>query len=139
MMKAGTYYVGDLCYVLHAEWYEVCGHICAGFGTGDGDFTLKPGEFTLKSGVKFACYSTMYGDGTYEGNGHEFGVDSGTLGCVLLSDIDLKNVDNYVTQGAVFKFSNDFNTFANDGVITFGHVTIDTNDDEVIDDDEISE
>lgn len=24
MMKAGTYYVGDLCYVLHEDWDEVC-------------------------------------------------------------------------------------------------------------------
>ena len=23
-MKAGNYYIGDLCYVLHDEWNEVC-------------------------------------------------------------------------------------------------------------------
>ena len=28
-MKAGTYYIGDLCYVMHKEWDEVCM-----FGTG---------------------------------------------------------------------------------------------------------
>ena len=25
MFPAGKYYVGDLCYVMHDEWDEVCG------------------------------------------------------------------------------------------------------------------
>ena len=24
MMRSGTYYVGDLCYVMHPQWDEVC-------------------------------------------------------------------------------------------------------------------
>ena len=128
MMKAGTYYVGDLCYVMHAEWDEVCGFICS-------DTELTEGEFTLKSGVKFACYGTMYGDGWYHAGNYSFGVDSGTLGCILLSDIDLTNPDNNVTLGSIIKFDDDFETSNVDGVISIGHLNIDTDEAEVIDED----
>ena len=99
-LPAGKYYVGDLCYVLHDEWDEVC------------DLTIKENEcingvFTLKNGTQFALYGTAYGDGGYyDTGGREYGVDSGTLGCVLVSKIDTKNKDNDLSDGNIIRFRN---------------------------------
>jgi hypothetical protein len=120
MMKAGTYYVGDLCYVLHDEWDEVCELIIK-------DGVCLDGEFTLKDGRRFAIYSTAYGDGTYlDQSGNEYGVDAGSIGCILLSDINLESEGNFLTGGNVVPFENDFHTDEEDGRIMFGSLIIDT-------------
>lgn len=120
MMKAGKYWIGDLCYVMHEEWDEVCAI------TMSHDECLK-GEFTLKNGVTFAMYNTAYGDGCYDG----FSVDSGTIGCVLLEDIDVSNANNCIGSGKILVFENDFETWSDDGLICFGDVIrIDTEADD---------
>ena len=120
MMKAGTYYVGDLCYVLHDEWDEVCELIIK-------DNICLDGEFTLKDGRRFAIYSTAYGDGTYlDQSGNEYGVDAGSIGCILLSDINLESEGNFLTGGNIVPFENDFHTDEEDGRIMFGSLIIDT-------------
>lgn len=117
MMPAGRYYIGDLCYVMHNEWEEVCEL------TINGDSWID-GEFTLKDGRKFAIYSTKYGDGYYEG----IGVDSGTIGCILVSDIDTKCSENRIDLGRQVDFPRIFETASHDGEIFFGEVHIDTGD-----------
>ena len=120
MMKAGTYYVGDLCYVLHDEWDEVCELIIK-------DGVCLDGEFTLKDGRRFAMYGTAYGDGTYrDQSGNEYGVDAGSIGCILLSDINLESEGNFLTGGNVVPFESDFYTDEEDGRIVFGSLIIDT-------------
>ena len=58
-MPAGTYYIGDLCYVFDDnEWDEVLSHIIKGN-------SCINGEFTLADGRKFASYTTKWGDGEY--------------------------------------------------------------------------
>jgi hypothetical protein len=116
-MKAGKYYIGDLCYVMHNEWQEVC------------DLTLTPnypneGVFTLKNGKQFAIFSTAYGDGSYlDQNGREYAVDSGTIGCILVDDLteeiryDLANVVDLKTS---------FKPWSDGGTIHFREVSIDT-------------
>lgn len=129
-MPAGKYYVGDLCYVLHDEWDEVCEII---FNTPEPHGVLD-GEFTLKDGRRFAIYSTFYGDGTYFDNyGREYGVDAGSIGCILLDDIDLGNTDNFLDGGNVVEFTDTFETGGgrftsngNKGIIKFGLVEVDT-------------
>ena len=124
MMKAGTYYLGDLCYVLHDEWDEVCSIIID-------DNRCLDGEFTLKDGRRFAIYGTAYGDGTYKDqSGNEYGVDSGSIGCILLSDIDLDSEGNFLTGGNIVPFGNDFYTGEQDGKIMFGSLSIDTDPEE---------
>lgn len=126
-MPAGKWWIGDLCYVLHAEWDEYC------------DITIKEtcleGEFVLADGRRFATYSTAYGDGTYDG----ISVDSGTIGCILLSDIDLTNPENCITLGRVVEFNKPFTTSALGGAIRFGDVSIDTGSDSYYEDDEDDE
>ena len=69
MMKAGTYWIGDLCYVMHDEWDEVCNITISGH-------SVKDGEFKLADGREFATYCTAYGDGMYsDQDGNVYGVD----------------------------------------------------------------
>ena len=66
-MPAGRYYVGDLCYVMHDVWDEVCDLVFPYDGRG------VYGKFKLKDGREFAVYSTAYGDGTYyDGMGRKY-------------------------------------------------------------------
>jgi len=120
MMQAGEYYVGDLCYVLHERWDEVCGLIIK-------DNKCLDGEFELADGTKFAIYGTKYGDGTYFDQGdNEYWVDAGSIGCVLMKDIALSVEGNQTMGGRIVDFQNDFTTSSSDGVIKFGSVHIDT-------------
>ena len=122
MMKAGTYYVGDLCYVMHEDWDEVCAL------TINGNRAIG-GEFNLKDGRRFAIYNTMYGDGTYHDQyNNEYWVDSGSIGCILLDDIKLSNMQNNLKGGAIHKFDTSFYTGEMDGKIMFHKVSIDTDD-----------
>lgn len=117
-MKAGKYYVGDLCYVMDNDWDEVC------------DLTIDchevlSGEFNMKDGRRFAVFTTMYGDGTYRDDfGRKYPVDSGSIGCILLDNITMKNAD--IAYGQIIEFDKDFNCGYEDGVIYFGKVRIDT-------------
>jgi hypothetical protein len=120
MMKAGTYYVGDLCYVLHERWDEVCELIIEGNRCLDG-------EFNLKDGTRFAIYGTAYGDGNYfDQNGKSYDVDAGSIGCVLLDNIDLTNNENFLSGGNVHTFDTSFYTGTMDGKIMFHTLSIDT-------------
>ena len=131
MMKAGTYYVGDLCYVMNdEEWREVCDL------TTSGNECLE-GEFQLADGRRFAMYGTKFGDGTYRDfeRLYEFSVDSGTIGCILLSDIKANKYDDIEQLGAVITFQSDFVTGGGnnekdwEGVIQFGRIGIETDPD----------
>lgn len=124
MMEAGRYYVGDLCYVLHEVWDEVCDL------TFDKEGRMLDGEHYLKDGRKFALYSTKYGDGTYyDTKGRKYLVDAGCIGCILEDEIDLKNKDNDTDGGNIIDFDRDFVTGDNNGKLLFGPVYIETGDD----------
>ena len=120
-MKSGTYYLGDLCYVLNdSTWSEVCSLVLNGNSVVDG-------EFNLPDGRRFAMYSTAYGDGTYEDQeGSEYCVDSGSIGCILLDDVDRDDWVEQITGGATVHFPEPFTTGAQDGVIQIGEYLIDT-------------
>lgn len=124
-MQAGTYWIGDLCYVMHGEWKEVCSLIIQ-----DGD--VLDGEFNLADGRRFAIYSTAYGDGEYRTNtGASLGVDAGSIGCIRLEDIDQTDSSNMIKLGTIVEFDTKFKTSGYtesrhdwDGVIKIGHVEI---------------
>lgn len=117
-MPAGRYYVGDLCYVMHDVWDEVCDLMFPYDGRG------VYGKFKLKDGREFAVYSTMYGDGTYyDGSGRKYWVDAGVIGCILESDIRDPAPSN---GGNYIDFARNFKTGEDGGVIRFGNVYIDT-------------
>ncbi len=127
MMPAGKYYVGDLCYVMDdKEWNQVCKVTIVGN-------KCLEGEFNLADGRRFAMYGTAWGDGCYlDQFGKEYCVDSGTIGCILLSDVQAEKYDDIERLGAIVTFNNDFETSGclrgrdSDGNIIFGHIRIDT-------------
>lgn len=126
MMPAGKYYIGDLCYVMDAEWTEVCSITINGNACLDG-------EFALADGRRFASYGTMYGDGVYESNiGTQHSVDAGLIGCIRVEDIrDTRYPASKLMQlGAVVDFPGSFETKEENGIIVFGHVQIDTGSEE---------
>ena len=126
MLPAGKYYIGDLCYVMHKEWDEVCGL----FFKGRTDHGCNQGEFMLADGRRFACYNTRWGDGTYFDEArNRYSVDAGCIGCILVSDISIDDANN-IGSGNVHEMTRDFNTSNEDGILTFGHVIINTDNDD---------
>ena len=76
------YYVGDLCYVMHDEWGEICDLAFERDGV--------EGKHQLADGRKFAIYGTAHGDGTYFDSydlDRTYSVDSGTVGIIEVKDI----------------------------------------------------
>ena len=123
-MSAGKYYIGDLCYVMHPEWDEVCDLFFPAGAPGRG----IEGEFTLKDGRRFASFGTAYGDGTYRSNiGTGHSVDSGSIGCIRVEDIRDDSYSNIEELGAIVEFDAPFEVSEDTGMITFGHVQIETN------------
>jgi hypothetical protein len=123
VLQAGDYYIGDLCYVMHNEWAEVCELLFEGQNDGG----CNEGVFNLKDGRTFALFSTAYGDGVYYDQfGADYMVDAGCIGCIKLSDIDRDNTDNFLTGGKIVSFDNDFEVDTDGAVLTFGHISIDT-------------
>jgi len=119
-VKAGTYYIGDLCYVMHDRWDEVCGLLFEDRETVNGEFTLK------EDGIEFASYNTMYGDGEYYDQlGNSYPVDAGLIGCIRVNDISPNEREN-ISSGNIVTFDHDFDTSSNHGMISFGHIVIDT-------------
>lgn len=107
-MKAGEYYIGDLCYVMNdEEWSEMCDL----FFEGQDNHGCNEGVFTLKDGRVFACYNTNHGDGSYNTNiGGNCCVDSGSIGCILKSDIKTNKYDHIHDLGIFHTFDTDFET-----------------------------
>jgi hypothetical protein len=71
-LPAGTYYIGDLCYVLGNDVYD---KVFGGTGYSSGIYKEKTTDNT------FAMSVTAWGDGQYEGSdGKMFLVDAGIIG-----------------------------------------------------------
>lgn len=124
MLPAGKYYVGDLCYVMHPQWDEVC-HLMFALNAPDS------GEFTLENGVKFASQSTAYGDGTYfDQDNRKYPVDAGLIGCIRVRDIIDPKAN--LKGGNIIKFDQPFETSFEEegGIIRIGHIVIKTGEDE---------
>ena len=118
---AGEYYIGDLCYVMHAEWGEVCDLMFAAAGD-----DMVEGDLPMADGRNIFIASTAYGDGTYNDNkGNYYPVDSGTIGIIAVKDISDADREN-ISSGAVHTFETEFNIIAHAGLFNIGDVVIDT-------------
>ena len=117
------YYVGDLCYVMHDVWEEVCDLT---------PYDNSEHEFELEDGRKFILFNTAHGDGTYNDlNGRPYSVDSGTIGAIKLSDILDPGSEDIITAGLghVHEFPaeiNGFDCYYDEGVINIYSVSIET-------------
>lgn len=121
-LPAGTYYVGDLCYVVpDDDWLEFCDRMFPeGYPVG--------GVKEMADGINYADFCTKYGDGVFWDNrGSFYFVDSGSIGCIpvcaLPSDLDLKEA---YRLGDIVSFDEAFEVGYDDvtGTITFGHIDI---------------
>ena len=122
---AGQYYVGDLCYVMHPEWDELCDIM---FSEDD----YLEGELTVQNKRIFLA-STAWGDGNYADNvGRAYGVDSGSLGIIAVENIAESELPN-LNDGHVIEFTTDFIVTAQHGRFNFGGILIDTGYDEEYD------
>ena len=66
-------------------------------------------------------------------------MDSGSIGCILLTDIDLENPDNFIRGGQIVDFPQDFEVYSEGGVLHFGSLEIDTDPEWEEEEDEDSE
>lgn len=103
-LPAGSYYIGDICYVLDDTIYD---NIFGGTGYTSGLYTSDIGQF-LVSG-------TYSGDGRYPGtDGFTYSVDAGIIGIVT------KNlVSNETTLGNFYTFAKGVEVTMDDGIFTF--------------------
>lgn len=129
MMQPGRYYIGDLCYVMDSRWQALCRIFI------DRDDRVLEGEFNTDDGLRFATFSTAYGDGHYRAsNGARLSVDSGSIGCVRVDDIRPCDCDG-VALGTVVEFPEPFRVSTDGrGRLTFGYVTVNTAEDDADDD-----
>lgn len=121
MLPAGEYYIGDLCYVFSRDkWQRLL----------EATDYLRDGEFKFEN-IHGASYGTAHGDGGYDENnlGTEIGVDSGTIGCILLTDIEPEELSEAKRCGAIYTFTNSFKVSEHEGTIHFGDRFINTDPD----------
>jgi hypothetical protein len=126
-MKAGRYYVGDLCYLFGSD--KGCIFPDSDWDTllADTDSLMLDGDdrgglFGWR-GTRFFVSSTAFGDGTYrDTTGREFWVDAGIIGCWPLPEGDAPS------GGHIINFDSDFDCYTvdSDGVIEIGNIRIET-------------
>ena len=125
-MPAGRYAIIDLCYVMHDVWPEVCGLF---FPPHEPEGRGHEGEFVLKDGRRFASFGTAWGDGTYRSSINTLhSVDSGSIGCIRVEDIrdNTYSAERIAELGAIVDFTEPFQVSADQGLLKFGHVLIET-------------
>lgn len=122
-LPAGAYIVGDPCYhVPDDQWDRVLEE--SGFFEKQCWATFKTHDG--RDGIVVA-FSTMYGDGMYsDGAGREYGVDAGLIGIISILDIDPSEFDDQSAHA--IGFNAPVRCYEHDGVITFGHVDINTDE-----------
>ena len=119
------YYIGDLCYVMHDAWDEVCALLFPDYSDG-----MTDGELELADGRKFIIFSTCYGDGSYrDQNGNSYSVDSGTIGAIKVDDI--RDTNPYLEGGTIHEFAAEIDgndCWSENGELGFYKVVINTGD-----------
>ena len=117
------YYIGDLCYVMHDAWSEVCDLMFPG----DSDDEVS-GELELADGRKIIIFPTAYGDGEYfDQAGNAYGVDSGTIGAIKVDDI--RDTNAHLDGGNIHEFAaeiDQYDCWSENGELGFYKVVIDT-------------
>lgn len=128
-MEPGTYYIGDLCYVLNNSWDEFC------------ELTIRDNEcinggFRFADGREFVSFTTIYGDGTYtDEEGFKYPVDAGLIGCIRIEDMDCISGE-VGDSGQIRAFTKPFICERVDGVLYFGKVAIDLDPCDIEEDEE---
>lgn len=126
ILPPGSYVIGDPCYMVpDDEWDGVLTRSDFFEGQCHSSFQAE----TAHDGLVIA-FSTKYGDGAYRGSdGNTYGVDAGLIGIAPAECFD------GVPSGChLVEFHQPVECHAEDGVIVFGHVEINTAGDDIEDD-----
>jgi len=118
MLKAGKYFVGDLCYVVPIEeWSTFIKEI---FGEGE---TVRMGEHEVL-GKYFVIANTAHGDGQYKTNVKRMlcDVDSGMIGALSVKDMSTEV--KKIHRRNIVEFKEDFTITIENGDIHIGHIII---------------
>lgn len=119
-MKAGTYFVGDPCYVINDKEWHIYLDACD-YGN------INPFQF---NGHSAWVDNTAFGDGVYyDQHGNQFPVDSGLIGVTPIEVCDQAEVNNALERqlGVIISPEKDFSTSCSDkGTFYIGNMIIDT-------------
>jgi hypothetical protein len=103
-LPAGSYYIGDICYVLDDKIYH---NIFGASGYSSGLYTSSLGQFLVSN--------TYAGDGSYPGtDGFTYAVDAGIIGIVSKSLVTTET-----NLGKIYNFPTGVEVTMDDGVFTF--------------------
>ena len=126
------YWIGDLCYVMHDVWSEVCDLL---------PFDNSEHEFELEDGRKFILFSTAFGDGVYQDQkGNRYPVDAGVIGAIKADDI--RDSEAWIDGGNFHRFPaaiDGMDCYYDNGEINIYTVRIETGDEGYEDEDEDQE
>ncbi len=135
-LKAGEYYVGDLCYVLDGngyEWHRILDMVNYFMDGEVFEITVFNEDMGREVTIRGFCSSTMYGDGSYhDQHGNRYHVDAGIIGCVHREALPEVLTNESHKGGQFINFGEDFTCESaqdndDEGVIRIGHLLIDTN------------
>jgi hypothetical protein len=152
ILPSGTYYIGDPCYVVPDEgWMQMIEetNYFNLFPSGDFRMGRRHNPKHLQYGV-FLCHPddvnppyymavslTAYGDGSFpcREDGGYIGmceVDAGLIGVIPIEMIMSFNADltRALVLGIIHDFINSFSIEYENGIITFGNITVDTTGDD---------
>lgn len=128
VVPKGRYFVGDPCYSAgqdNASWQKWCDKA----DEGDPEGNMLAATY---NGYPVIGVHTAHGDGDYsDQEGNEYGVDSGMIGVVPAELISKAgwNEKSLSAMGDWVDFDNDVQITHNKGVISIGHISINTDPD----------
>lgn len=94
-MTPGTYYIGDLYFVLQEEFELIKNSIT--------------NELILNNDRKIAFYPTINKNESYQDQfGQEYLIENGNIGCIRIEDIDSVEAD--FSKGTIVSFYENFHT-----------------------------
>lgn len=122
-LPAGKYYISDPCYLVpDAEWSDFCDQFY--------DDNAEANVITLRNGSKVVAFNTAFGDGCYSDQlGNEYPVDAGLIGIIPFDAVPAPEHNSH-WKTVVIDFPSAFSCSERDGVMTFGHVVINTGDEQ---------
>jgi hypothetical protein len=124
VVPPGTYVLGDPCYTVAVDDWQVLLESCDYFNTPIGEV----------KGHKILGFSTMYGDGVYRGSdGKHYPVDAGLIGLVPYDYAASTVRDNRKIVQLVKLDYPTLCTRSQEGMLTFGGIKIDTENNDIDD------
>jgi hypothetical protein len=116
-VPAGKYILGDPCYHIREDHWDILLKNCDYFSDNIGEIF----------GHTILSFGTRYGDGLYKGNfNSKFPVDSGMIGLIPIDYLIEFSVEYNPECASVVNFKDDTECWSDDGTMHFGKYIIKT-------------